>query len=475
MRTILKCELRQHAVSSLNTNSSQILKGIVIAAVILCTNADREVRRYRKYNTESGDESTLNHVSTDDHNNVLDGHSDSQRLWLSRDNLQHDTQKTGNLKGTSRKLLRHGLSLTEKNMGPDVPDVTFTEKNPNVADVPDVTYDPITERQHEIFRQEDEIERSDSTSSTPMDEIYKELAQIDLIFSFNPTAAPTLKPTPAGTQISTNPPTLQPTPAPTPISTSPPTLQPTPVPTPISTNPPTLATSPPTTTSTSPPTTASSSPTTTASSSPPTTASSSPPTPSPTTESPTPEFQTSPPTVALESLQVFLETELTDGGQLDNTSSPQFEAMVSVNTVNPQLSPSDPQDQNEILTRYALSTLYFSTEGETWLNNTGWLSADNVCTSWVFVGCSNSLVANLTLKDNALDGSIPSELRTFSASLRALSLDTNSLIDNIPSQLGELTTLGAFSLQIVRALTLSLSSNLFSGIIPTEFAQLTNL
>lgn len=46
--------------------------------------------------------------------------------------------------------------------------------------------------------------------------------------------------------------------------------------------------------------------------------------------------------------------------------------------------------ENEVIERYALSTLYFSTNGEAWKNSDGWLSEFDVCTGWHGIICPDA-------------------------------------------------------------------------------------
>jgi hypothetical protein len=63
--------------------------------------------------------------------------------------------------------------------------------------------------------------------------------------------------------------------------------------------------------------------------------------------------------------------------------------------------------------RYALAVLYYSTNGASWYNSTGWLSNDTEC-SWYmdsYYTCDESFrLSTLHLSYNALNGSIPTEL-----------------------------------------------------------------
>jgi hypothetical protein len=80
--------------------------------------------------------------------------------------------------------------------------------------------------------------------------------------------------------------------------------------------------------------------------------------------------------------------------------------------------------------RYALAVFYYSTNGDNWSNNTGWLNNENEC-DWYIQPNNNTLcasgdVVNLdfidedTRTDNNLDGTLPNELALLSGSLSKL-------------------------------------------------------
>jgi Leucine-rich repeat (LRR) protein len=134
----------------------------------------------------------------------------------------------------------------------------------------------------------------------------------------------------------------------------------------------------------------------------------------------------------------------------------------------------------------ALSALYFSTNGASWTDNTGWLSGDP-CTPWYGVICIGGHVEELNLdgnnlqgpipdltaltglkildlRDDLLTGSIPTTLGSM-ASLQFLRLDGNQLTGAIPSELGNISTLTR----------LGLGANALTGNIPTTLGNLSNL
>jgi hypothetical protein len=120
--------------------------------------------------------------------------------------------------------------------------------------------------------------------------------------------------------------------------------------------------------------------------------------------------------------------------------------------------------------RFVLATLYYSTRGYLWQNNTGWLSDADECTNWFNTAlgsfCSSGAVSDLGIDNNTLDGRIPAEVALLSNSMRRMSLEYNHLTGTILSEIGLLTTLEELRLQ----------DNKLSGVaIPPEFARLTNL
>jgi Leucine-rich repeat (LRR) protein len=146
------------------------------------------------------------------------------------------------------------------------------------------------------------------------------------------------------------------------------------------------------------------------------------------------------------------------------------------------------------LEREALVALYNSTGGDAWTHNDFWNTNGSPCSPvapWYGVTCdgTNSRVVGLDLSQNALVGTIPTELGNLTK-LTNLDLDNNSLTGVIPSELGNLTKLvslglGANSLTGTIPATLgklveltyylSLFDNSLTGSIPSALGNLTNL
>ena len=103
----------------------------------------------------------------------------------------------------------------------------------------------------------------------------------------------------------------------------------------------------------------------------------------------------------------------------------------------------------------ALVALYESTDGDNWIDNTGWLQTTTPC-SWYGVTCEDGNVTRLNLSNNQLSGSIPSEIGNLAA-LTGLDLYDNDLSGEIPAEIGPLTALRGLNLWINKP-TASLST-----------------
>jgi Leucine-rich repeat (LRR) protein len=86
-----------------------------------------------------------------------------------------------------------------------------------------------------------------------------------------------------------------------------------------------------------------------------------------------------------------------------------------------------------------LVAFYYNTDGENWVDNTGWNVADNPC-DWYGVSCRDGRVRGLALGDNNLKGSISKKLFKLKR-LEMLLLNDNELSGEIPRSLIKLRKL----------------------------------
>ncbi|MBN2416026.1 T9SS type A sorting domain-containing protein [bacterium] len=110
----------------------------------------------------------------------------------------------------------------------------------------------------------------------------------------------------------------------------------------------------------------------------------------------------------------------------------------------------------------ALVALYNSTDGPNWNNRTNWLAGPVY--SWYGILVIGDRVTGLTLYNNNLNGTIPSEIGVMTA-LQTLVLEQNHLSGSIPSSLGGCAAL----------VYLDLYDNELTGSIPSQLGNLTNL
>eukprot|EP00797_Seminavis_robusta_P000564 Sro1034_g233840.2 (557) ;mRNA; f:18722-20722 len=127
--------------------------------------------------------------------------------------------------------------------------------------------------------------------------------------------------------------------------------------------------------------------------------------------------------------------------------------------------------------RFALATFYYSTRGDHWVKNQGWLDWDTNECNWeqiysdwdpnaVYCGDAGQLVSLQFWSANNLDGTMPPEISLLCSSLETLIFSGNhQLQGNMPTEVGLLTRLTSFSL----------SATHLSGTLPTELGQLRSL
>ncbi len=110
----------------------------------------------------------------------------------------------------------------------------------------------------------------------------------------------------------------------------------------------------------------------------------------------------------------------------------------------------------------ALIAFYNSTNGDNWIDNSGWLT--DPIASWEGVTIANGHVQELIFVENALSGHIPPELGNL-VNLKTLFFWLNDLSGTIPPELGNLVNLEH----------LDLADNTLTGNIPPELGALSSL
>eukprot|EP00562_Extubocellulus_spinifer_P003573 CAMPEP_0178475238 /NCGR_PEP_ID=MMETSP0696-20121128/3011_1 /TAXON_ID=265572 /ORGANISM="Extubocellulus spinifer, Strain CCMP396" /LENGTH=695 /DNA_ID=CAMNT_0020102509 /DNA_START=304 /DNA_END=2392 /DNA_ORIENTATION=- len=123
---------------------------------------------------------------------------------------------------------------------------------------------------------------------------------------------------------------------------------------------------------------------------------------------------------------------------------------------------------SRIMERYALATLYMSTQGSAWNNKTGWLSYDPTISecAWAYVDCKfSNRVETIIMEKNNLVGTLPVEIFHHLTNIFELSLSNNiGLSGTLHEDLG--TGLGWFRLH----------DTMISGTLPDmAFRRLTKL
>ena len=246
----------------------------------------------------------------------------------------------------------------------------------------------------------------------------------------------------------------------------------------------------------------------------------------PTAEPIAPATPTVAPTMAaFDILLAHLANVSPDGGAaLEDTSSPQYQAAEWL-FANPGLSG---YTETEINQRYALATVYLTTDGDNWRLNTGWMDPERTVCQWLGIGCKTQLapgrklveaenrasttgslrrknsneadnqerrtqalvrvVKKVQLFELALYGPLPSEIAILTDTTE-ISFYGNFITGPIPDAIGDITGLeileldsnfitGALPSSIfdLTALTkVRLENNDFTGTVPSNIGQLSNL
>jgi hypothetical protein len=166
-------------------------------------------------------------------------------------------------------------------------------------------------------------------------------------------------------------------------------------------------------------------------------------TPAPTINTPLPSK--APTEAATDELKAILLQASPDSFEsLQDVSSPQYQALDWL-LEDPFYST---YSGARVVQRWAMSTFYYSTEGDQWDDSGDWLNATDEC-SWTNVDCTSGngdddhdRVEKLYLSGNNLAGELPLELSLLSSSLVYLPLNSNDIGGTIPTEFGLLTKLG---------------------------------
>jgi hypothetical protein len=124
-----------------------------------------------------------------------------------------------------------------------------------------------------------------------------------------------------------------------------------------------------------------------------------------------------------------------------------------------------------LLQRYSLSVIYYSLNGQSWFNGSGWLTPSDEC-SWFHTwdnpdsrSCdANGRFSFLMLIKNNLTGSIPDEISLLT-DLVTIRMSDNRIVGRIPKSMVSLDALAELDLEV----------NLLAGELPPEFGSMTNV
>lgn len=122
-------------------------------------------------------------------------------------------------------------------------------------------------------------------------------------------------------------------------------------------------------------------------------------------------------------------------------------------------------DAVEPITFFVMSNLYFALEGTRWQDDTNWLQGPSPCSGlWYGISCSSKGSISISLEQNDLQGSLPTELGLL-RSLETLEIWRNGISGSLPSEIGLLMKLQ----------TLDFHLTLIHSELPSEIGMLTEL
>ncbi|WP_329904618.1 BACON domain-containing protein [Porphyromonas pogonae] len=167
-----------------------------------------------------------------------------------------------------------------------------------------------------------------------------------------------------------------------------------------------------------------------------------------------------------------IEAKIMDDGTIEvtadyNTDEKSRNLRLILETKDKKVELIANQDANTIEQeqRQLLKAFYRATNGSSWKRSDNWLS-DKPIGEWYGIGTTPGYgVVSITMKDNNLSGTLPSELGLFEYITYMSITNNENLRGNIPPELGKLTKL----------VNLFLSNNNLTGSIPEELGNAPSL
>jgi len=135
---------------------------------------------------------------------------------------------------------------------------------------------------------------------------------------------------------------------------------------------------------------------------------------------------------------------------------------------------SSARAKHRLTQAFALSALWYSTNGDGWIKNEGWLSAQDECV-WFGITCQDTdlggdlgvetVVSGIDLRSNSLIGTLPPDIALL-RSLTNVGINANGYLSGrLPSSVGELQNVERFSV----------SDCSMTGSLPSEMSRMSRL